>query len=109
MRFLIDAQLPPSMGRLLRQHGHVAEHVTDIGPGDAPDRNLWRYALDNGAVIVTKDEDFSLMFAMRGDAPAVVWVRVGNTRSAALLEWFEPMIPRIVEIIGDGQKLIELR
>lgn len=109
MRFLVDAQLPPALARLLRKHGHTAEHVTDIGPGDAPDRDLWQYALDNGAVIVTKDEDFSLMFAMRGAAPAVVWVRIGNTRRAALLAWFEPLIAQIVDLIESGQKLIELR
>ncbi|OUZ08909.1 hypothetical protein BHE97_12335 [Aeromicrobium sp. PE09-221] len=109
MRFLVDAQLPPALARLLREHGHVAEHVTDIGPGDAPDRDLWRYALDHEAVIITKDEDFSLMFAMRGETPAVVWVRIGNTRRAALLIWFEPLIARIVELVGSGQRLIELR
>ena len=109
MRFLVDAQLPPALVQLLRDHGHVAEHVTDIGPGDAPDRDLWQYALGNKAVIVTKDEDFSLMFAMRGEAPAVVWVRVGNTRKAVLLAWFEPLIGQIVELVASGQKLIELR
>lgn len=109
MRFLVDAQLPLALARLLRDHGHVAEHVTEAGPGDAPDRSLWQYALDNRAVIVTKDEDFSLMFAMHGEAPAVVWVRIGNTRRAALLNWFAPLIPRIVELVESGQKLIELR
>lgn len=109
MQFLVDAQLPPALARLLREHGHVAEHVTDIGPGDLPDRDLWRYALANDAVIVTKDEDFSIMFAMRGEAPAVVWIRIGNTRKAALLTWFEPLIDRIVELVESGQTLIELR
>lgn len=72
MRFLVDAQLPLALAQLLRNHDHVAEHVTEIGPGDAPDRSLWQYALANGAVIVTKDEDFSLMFAVRGETPTVV-------------------------------------
>lgn len=65
--------------------------------------------MDSGAVIVTKDEDFSLMFAMRGEAPAVVWVRIGNTRRASLLAWFESLIARIVELVDGGQRLIELR
>lgn len=109
MRFLVDAQLPPALATLLAQHGHVAEHVTDIGPGDSPDRALWKYALDHDAVIVTKDEDFTNMFAMRGPTPAVVWVRVGNTRRAALLAWFEPLIDQIVTLIESGQNLVELR
>ncbi|WP_448222870.1 hypothetical protein [Gordonia iterans] len=28
MRFLVDAQLPPALARLLREHDHLAEHVT---------------------------------------------------------------------------------
>ena len=67
MRFLIDAQLPPALARLLDEHGHQADHVNQIGPGDAPDRVLWRYALDHDAVIVTKDEDFADMVALGGE------------------------------------------
>lgn len=109
MRFLIDAQLPPALARVLTEHGHVAEHGTDIGPGDAPDRALWRYALDHQAVVVTKDEDFAQMVAIEDDSPTVVWIRVGNTRRAALLAWFEPSIERIVSMVERGDQVIELR
>lgn len=109
MRFLIDAQLPPALARVLTEHGHVAEHVTDIGPGDAPDRELWRYALDHDAVIITKDEDFAQMAARGDESPTVVWVRVGNTRRAALLTWFEPLIEQIVSMVERGDEIIELR
>ena len=109
MRFLVDAQLPPALARLIAERGHVAEHITDIGPGDAPDRDLWRYALAHQAVIVTKDEDFADMVAMGGNAPCVVWVRVGNTRRASLVAWFEPLIEQIVTMVEAGDRLIELR
>lgn len=109
MRFLVDAQLPPALVRLLLEHGHSAEHVTEIGPADASDRELWRYALECGAVIVTKDEDFADMVAMGGEVPGVVWIRIGNTRRAALLTWFEPHIEQIVEMVSSGHRLIELR
>ena len=109
MRFLVDAQLPPALARMLSDHGHWSEHVTDIGPPDASDRELWRYALENSAVLVTKDEDFPSMVALGGEAPAIVWIRVGNTRRHALLEWFEPLIDTVVEMIEAGNALIELR
>lgn len=109
MRFLIDAQLPPALTRLLNDRGHVAEHVNDIGLGESPDRELWRYALEHGAAIVTKDEDFGNMAALGGDAPTVVWVRVGNTRRAVLLAWFEPLIDQVVALIDAGNRMIELR
>ena len=109
MRFLVDAQLPPALAQLLNEHGHTAEHVFDIGPGDASDRELWQYALDNKSVIVTKGEDFSQMVAIHDLSPAVVWVRVGNTRRTALLSWFEPLIEQIVLMVERGDKVIELR
>jgi predicted nuclease of predicted toxin-antitoxin system len=109
VRFLIDAQLPPALARMLSARGHLAEHVTDIGPADASDRELWRYAFENQAVLVTKDEDFSSMLVLGGDAPAVVWIRVGNTRRQALIDWFEPMVDRVVETIEAGNDFIELR
>lgn len=111
MRFPIDAQLPPALAQMLRDRGHAAEHIAEIGPPDAPDHALWQYALAEGAVIVTKDEDFAHMIAaFPGEpAPAVVWVRVGNTRRAVLLNWFDPLIDRIVSMITEGHRLIELR
>lgn len=109
MRFLIDAQLPPALARLLAAEGHHAEHAFDIGPRDATDQQLWDYAEANGAVIVTKDEDFSALVAKTSTGPAVVWVRVGNVGRQALLDWFRPQIPRIVEMIGGEESLIELR
>lgn len=111
MRFLIDAQLPPALAQVLRDRGHAAEHIAEIGPPDASDRALWQYAIAADAVIVTKDEDFAHMLAVLAaePAPAVVWVRVGNTRRAALLSWFDPLIGRIVRMIDEGHRLIELR
>ena len=43
---------------MLADHGHTAEHVTEIGPADAPDRDLWFYTIEHDTVLVTKDEDF---------------------------------------------------
>lgn len=49
------------------------------------------------------------MVALGGPGPAVVWVRVGNTRRAALMDWFEPLIDEIAGMVDSGQRLIELR
>lgn len=59
MRFLVDAQLPPALARLLTSVGHHAEHAADINMLGAADADLWKYALTNQAVLVTKDEDFA--------------------------------------------------
>jgi len=61
------------------------------------------------AVIITKDEDFSDMAVMQSLAPAIIWVRVGNTTRRALLEWFEPLIDDMVAHVDAGERVIELR
>jgi len=109
MRFLVDAQLPPALARLLAANGYQAEHIFDIGPRDARDIDIWEYALLHDAVIITKDEDFRNLRAARLVAPSVVWVRVGNVSRNSLLTWFAPQIPQIIKLLGGESTLIELR
>ncbi|MDA7526503.1 DUF5615 family PIN-like protein, partial [Verrucomicrobiales bacterium] len=73
MRFIVDAQLPPALTRLLTDRSHKAEHVSDIGMQDAADTPIWEYALQNNAAIVTKDEDFPHRFNQSKTAPIIIW------------------------------------
>jgi predicted nuclease of predicted toxin-antitoxin system len=109
VRFLVDAQLPPALARLLTEHGHTAEHVADVDLLAASDSEIWRYAIDHNAVLITKDEDFSDQVLLGGSAPVVVWVRVGNATRRALLDWFTPSLDRVIAMIDSGERLIELR
>lgn len=109
MRFVIDAQLPPALARMLVGLGHTAEHVADIGLRDADDSPIWEYALKKEAVILTKDEDFAHRQGQSRIAPILVLVRIGNTSRRALLEWIEPLIPQIVDLIEKGDRIIEVR
>ncbi len=71
MRFLVDAQLPPALARRLEALGHRAEHVADCGLATASDDLIRNFAADNGAVIVTKDEDFAVWQLLQGGPPVV--------------------------------------
>lgn len=108
MRFLIDAQLPPALARWIESQGHAAEHVHECCAVDAPDSAIWEYATGTGAVIVSKDEDFLTLRTLRPDGPALIWIRVGNTRKKALLEWFGHLFPRLVAALERGEKLVEI-
>ena len=59
MRFLIDAQLPQTLGGWFEDRGHEAAHVRDVLGGQAPDRDVARHARRNGLTLVTKDDDFA--------------------------------------------------
>ena len=109
MRWIIDAQLPPALARLLQQRGHEAQHVEDAGLRQAEDHAIWQRALDQGAVLITKDEDFPIRASANRSAPCIVRQRIGNASRRALLAWIEPRLPDIEARLRQGEKLIEVR
>jgi predicted nuclease of predicted toxin-antitoxin system len=108
MRFLVDAQLPPALARWRVSKGYEAEHVADVGLASAPDNEIWRYALAVGSVIISKDEDFALRKVMASEGPALVWVRLPNSRRRELLSWFEQVLPHIDLALKRGESQIEV-
>src|ERR687895_770193 len=107
MRFLVDAQLPPALARWLAERGYTSEHVFDLGMAGADDKDIWSYAVQVGAIIVTKDEDFAERRARIGDGPSIVWIRVGNVSRRDLLMWFRFRLPVVVAALDRGETLIE--
>ena len=59
MRFLVDANVPRSTLALLKNYGHDAEHVRDIGLGASPDAQIASQAKKSGAALITRDFDFA--------------------------------------------------
>jgi len=57
-------------------------HVEECGLLTTPDEQVWRYALANGFSIVTKDSDFSERSVLSGCPPKVIWLRIGNCKTA---------------------------
>jgi predicted nuclease of predicted toxin-antitoxin system len=79
VKFIIDAQLPPALAPALRNIGCDAVAVRDIGLREVKDPVIWRYAVENQAAILTKDEDFADRCLRSDNPPVVIWLRVGNT------------------------------
>ncbi len=59
MHFLIDEDLPRSTGNLLRQYGHKAVDVRDIGLRGAKDSQIAFCAQNKSLCLITGDFDFS--------------------------------------------------
>ena len=108
MRFLVDAQLPPALARWLAANGHKAEHVADLQLEAASDAVIWECALRENAAIITKDEDFALRKTLNDTGPAVVWIRLPNTRRRELLAHFESVLPDVLIALERGESLIEV-
>lgn len=59
MRFLLDANMPRSALAALRSFGHGADHVRDIGLGDATDDRIAASAVAATATLISRDLDFA--------------------------------------------------
>jgi predicted nuclease of predicted toxin-antitoxin system len=109
MNFLVDAQLPPALARLILSFGHQAVHVEEAGVLLSTDQAIWDYAIANTQVIITKDEDFkNLLLLSSTEKTPVVWIRLGNCSNTALTRWFQPLFPEILVHLEQGEYLIEL-
>lgn len=97
------------MARWLNDKGHEAEHVMDIGLQAAKDREVWQAAREREAVVISKDDDFLTLVTLYPEQAQVVWIRSGNTTKQALLDWFSPLLPAVIEALQAGERLVEVK
>ena len=109
MQFLVDAQLPPALARWISAQGYSAYHVADIGMASARDPEIWDRAYGDGAIIITKDEDFAILRTIYPDGPTIIWLRTPNCRRQILLDGFARLWPQMLDRLNQGEMLIELR
>lgn len=107
MKFLIDAQLLVALCRWLEARGHEAVHVSEIGLLPGSDAQISAWAAKDGAVLVSKDEDFVTI--RLPDQFAFLWLRCGNATNAALQAWLVPRWDKIEALLLAGERFIEAR
>ena len=109
MRFLVDVQLPLVLSDWLKRRGYDAMHSLELDLGRSNDIELWKLAVQDNRIMVSKDEDFFLLANRPGDPLKVLWLRMGNCRAKALLTMLEKNWPSIESAFESGQQLVELR
>jgi predicted nuclease of predicted toxin-antitoxin system len=104
MRFLIDNALSPVLAELLRNAGHTAVHVRDIGLREADDLTIFQRAAVDDLVVVSADTDFGTLLAERDVArPSVVLFRGEGSRAPAdLFALIEANSAQLREPLEDG-------
>jgi predicted nuclease of predicted toxin-antitoxin system len=97
MKFLIDAQLPARLARLLVSTGHDALHASGLQDGNrTTDRRITEVADEEDRVVVTKDRDFRDGHLLTGKPLKLLIVATGNITNTALLSLFEAHLEKIV-------------
>lgn len=84
MKLLYDHNLSPHLVRRLADLFAESSHLTLHGMDRDNDKEVWKFARDNGYTLVTKDSDFHDLSLLSGFPPKVVWLRIGNCTTATI-------------------------
>jgi len=104
VKLLLDANLSPEVGRLLKEAGHDAIHVKDIGLLTAADPTILRAAAKEERILLTADSDFGALLALGSLAsPSVLLLRSADhlrpNQQAGLIA---ANLPQIAEDLEKG-------
>ena len=78
MKLLFDQNLSPSLVKKLADGIPESTHTELVGLGRTDDRSIWHYCLQEGLVVVSKDNDFGFLAMQRGAPPKAIWIKLGN-------------------------------
>lgn len=85
-----------------------AKAIRDLGLRDATDREIFQAARQGNVIIMTKDSDFVSLLDALGTPPQVIWVTCGNTSNARLKEILTATLPKALELLQAGERLVEI-
>jgi predicted nuclease of predicted toxin-antitoxin system len=106
MRLLFDENLSSALPRRISTLIPDSAHVRDVGLLGADDLVIWRYAADNGFIIVTKDDDYSDLSILHGAPPKVLLLRIGNCSSAGTVNFLFENIDSICAFASDADSAL---
>lgn len=104
MKLLLDANLSPEVGRRLKEAGHDAIHVADIGLLTAADPQILQSAAKEERILLTADSDFGALLALGSLAsPSVLLLRsADHLRPNEQAELIAANLPQIAEDLEKG-------
>lgn len=79
MKFIVDAQLPRRLAAEIKALGEEVVHTLDFPLKNATaDSEIIRLAVEQRAVVVTKDRDFVDRYLLKGEPPKLLFITTGN-------------------------------
>jgi len=110
MKLLFDNNLSPKLVTKVVDTFPDSNHVSNLGLDKASDLEVWNLARKEGYCLVTKDADFNEILASKGFPPKVIWIRLGNCTTDAILKLLQTHFETIIEFEKDQSAgLLELQ
>ena len=73
-----------------------------------PKMEIFQAAKRDRNIVMTKDSDFVSLLERFGPPPQVLWVTCGNTSNLRLKEILTSTLPKALELLNSGEKLVEI-
>jgi len=106
MKLLIDQNLSYRLITSLKDLFTEIIHIKELSLEKASDEDIWKYAKENGFVIVTKDSDFNDLAVLRGFPPKIIWMQKGNCSTDDIIRLLTENHQLIIEFGEDKQNSI---
>jgi predicted nuclease of predicted toxin-antitoxin system len=108
MKFLLDAQLPPSLKQLFVEKGFDCIHTLDLEDGnDTSDKIINKISVAEQRIVITKDSDFYDSFIIKNKPYKLILVKLGNTSKKEVIQFFKDHFEEIIEKLK-GESMILL-
>lgn len=103
MRLLLDENLSPQQAGTLREQGHDAIAILEVGLSGVPDEEVRRFAIAENRILLTLDVDFAnmLRFPPAG-TPGVIRLKVHPPSEAAIRDLIKKTLSRLGDKPMDG-------
>ena len=109
MTLWLDAQLPPQLANWIQQTLTIkAIALRDLDLRDATDTAIFDAAKNANVVLISKDSDFVELVMRHGAPPKLIWLTCGNVSNAALQTLFNAKRLEAVQLLKDGEAIVEL-
>jgi predicted nuclease of predicted toxin-antitoxin system len=107
MKFLIDNALSSALSQKLRQEGHDAIHVREIGLGSASDPIIFERAASEERVVISADTDFGTLLALRASSkPSFILFRREDNRPLSQFQVLMTNLPLITSDLEKGAVIV---
>ncbi len=103
MKFLVDAQLPKSLAKFLRERGFDAVHTLELTDKNrTSDSAIVEISLAENRVVISKDSDFYDSYRAKREPFKLLYLTMGNIRNRDLLQIVETNLLLIIHSLQNG-------
>jgi predicted nuclease of predicted toxin-antitoxin system len=108
MKFLVDAQLPRRLARLLTTANNDSIHTLDLPRRNrTPDDELLEICAREDRILVSKDLEFAHSFLLKRQPARLLLISTGNIENDELEDLFSTHLSEITEAF-DSSAFVEL-